>query len=44
MTHTAGDNVLRMLPPLIIEEQQVAEAIHHLESAASAIGQTAGAA
>lgn len=44
LTHTAGDNVLRMLPPLIIEEQQVAEAMQHLESAASAIGQTAGAA
>ena len=44
LTHTAGDNVLRMLPPLIIEEQQVAEAIHHLESAATAIGQKAGAA
>ena len=44
LTHTAGENVLRMLPPLIIDEQQVAEAIHHLEAAATAIGQKAGAA
>lgn len=44
LTHTAGENVLRMLPPLIIGERQVAEAIRHLESAASAIGRTAGAA
>ncbi len=44
LTHTAGENVLRMLPPLIIEEQQVAEAIHHLEAAATAVCQKAGAA
>ena len=44
LTHIAGENVLRMLPPLIIEEQQVTEAIEHLESAAAAIGRKAGAA
>ena len=44
LTHTAGENVLRMLPPLIIEEQHVIEAVHHLEAAATAIGQKAGAA
>ena len=44
LTHTAGENVLRLLPPLIIEAQQVAEAIDHLESGASAIRREAGAA
>ena len=31
LTHIAGDNVLRLLPPLIIREQQIDEAIEHLQ-------------
>jgi acetylornithine/N-succinyldiaminopimelate aminotransferase len=30
----AGDNVVRLLPPLIIEEEQVREALSHLSAAA----------
>jgi acetylornithine/N-succinyldiaminopimelate aminotransferase len=33
----AGDNVVRMLPPLIIEEPEIAEAIHRIDSAATRI-------
>ena len=32
----AGDNVVRLLPPLIVEEDQVREALHLLASAAAA--------
>jgi acetylornithine/N-succinyldiaminopimelate aminotransferase len=30
----AGDNVVRMLPPLIIDEDEIAEAIHRIDGAA----------
>jgi acetylornithine/N-succinyldiaminopimelate aminotransferase len=33
----AGDNVVRMLPPLIIEEPEIAEAIHRIDSAATRV-------
>jgi acetylornithine/N-succinyldiaminopimelate aminotransferase len=33
----AGDNVVRMLPPLIIEEPEIAEAIHRIDNAATRI-------
>jgi acetylornithine/N-succinyldiaminopimelate aminotransferase len=33
----AGDNVVRMLPPLIIDEPEIAEAIHRIDSAAARI-------
>jgi acetylornithine/N-succinyldiaminopimelate aminotransferase len=33
----AGDNVVRMLPPLIIDEPEIAEAIHRIDSAATRI-------
>jgi acetylornithine/N-succinyldiaminopimelate aminotransferase len=33
----AGDNVVRMLPPLIIDEPEIAEAIHRIDGAAARI-------
>jgi hypothetical protein len=33
----AGDNVVRMLPPLIIDEPEIAEAIHRIDAAAARI-------
>jgi len=33
----AGDNVVRMLPPLIIDEPEIAEAINRIEGAAARI-------
>jgi acetylornithine/N-succinyldiaminopimelate aminotransferase len=37
----AGDNVVRLLPPLIVEEAEIAEAIARLDRAASAIERAA---
>jgi acetylornithine/N-succinyldiaminopimelate aminotransferase len=34
---TAGDNVVRMLPPLIIDEPEIAEAINRIDGAAARI-------
>jgi acetylornithine/N-succinyldiaminopimelate aminotransferase len=36
----AGDNVVRMLPPLIIEETEIAEAITRIDRAAGRLEQT----
>lgn len=44
LTHTAGDNVLRLMPSLIIREQQVEEAVRHLEAAVAAITRQTSAA
>jgi acetylornithine/N-succinyldiaminopimelate aminotransferase len=33
----AGDNVVRMLPPLIIDEPEIAEAIHRIDGAAAKV-------
>ena len=44
LTHTAGDNVLRLMPPLIIDEEHVAEAVEHLENACSAMSRDSHAA
>ncbi|MCG8562188.1 MAG: aminotransferase class III-fold pyridoxal phosphate-dependent enzyme, partial [Hyphomicrobiales bacterium] len=44
LTHTAGDNVLRLMPPLTIREQHVEEAIEHLEQAASTLAERTDAA
>jgi acetylornithine/N-succinyldiaminopimelate aminotransferase len=37
----AGDNVVRLLPPLIVEEAEIAEGIARLDRAASAIERAA---
>jgi acetylornithine/N-succinyldiaminopimelate aminotransferase len=37
----AGDNVVRLLPPLIVEEAEIAEAISRLDRAATAIERAA---
>jgi acetylornithine/N-succinyldiaminopimelate aminotransferase len=39
----AGDNVVRLLPPLIVEEAEIAEGIARLDRAASAIERAAAA-
>jgi acetylornithine/N-succinyldiaminopimelate aminotransferase len=39
----AGDNVVRLLPPLIVEETEIAEAVARLDRAASAIERAAAA-
>ncbi len=36
----AGDNVVRMLPPLIIDEPEIAEAIHRIDGAAVRVERT----
>jgi acetylornithine/N-succinyldiaminopimelate aminotransferase len=36
----AGDNVVRLLPPLIIDEPEIAEAIHRIDSAATRIARS----
>ena len=41
LTVGAGDNVVRLLPPLIISEQEMAEGIARLESACAKLSQTA---
>jgi acetylornithine/N-succinyldiaminopimelate aminotransferase len=38
----AGDNVVRLLPPLIINEQEVAEGIRRLDCACARLSQTHG--
>jgi len=37
----AGDNVVRLLPPLIVEEAEIAEAVARLDRAATAVEQAA---
>ena len=37
ITVAAGDNVVRLLPPLNVEEAEIAEAIGRIDRAASAI-------
>jgi acetylornithine/N-succinyldiaminopimelate aminotransferase len=49
VTVAAGDNVVRLLPPLIVSEQEIAEAVQRLDRACAALGkahakQKAGAA
>jgi acetylornithine/N-succinyldiaminopimelate aminotransferase len=39
----AGDNVLRMLPPLIVGEQEVDEAVRRLDCALSGLERRAAA-
>ncbi len=40
LTVAAGDNVVRLLPPLIVEEAEIAEAIGRIDRAASALERT----
>ena len=40
LTVAAGDNVVRLLPPLIVSEAEVAEAIARLDRACTAIERT----
>jgi acetylornithine/N-succinyldiaminopimelate aminotransferase len=37
ITVPAGDNVIRLLPPLTISEEEIAEAVHRLDRAATAL-------
>ena len=37
LTQGAGDNVLRLLPPLIVEEKDIEEAIEKISAALGAI-------
>ena len=39
MAVPAGDNVVRLLPPLIIEEQHIGEAVDILDKSASELEQ-----
>jgi acetylornithine/N-succinyldiaminopimelate aminotransferase len=41
---SAGDNVVRLLPPLIVSEQEVAEGIARIDRACGAVGRAAKAA
>ncbi|HEY2138162.1 MAG TPA: aspartate aminotransferase family protein [Xanthobacteraceae bacterium] len=41
LTVAAGDNVVRLLPPLIVAEAEIAEAVNRIDRAASAIERTA---
>jgi acetylornithine/N-succinyldiaminopimelate aminotransferase len=41
LTVAAGDNVVRLLPPLIVEEAEIAEAIGRIDRAASALERAA---
>jgi len=43
ITVAAGDNVVRLLPPLIVTEQEVAEAIARLDRACARLGRAASA-
>ena len=36
---TAGDNVVRLLPPLIIEEEEIAEAVARIDRACARLAQ-----
>jgi acetylornithine/N-succinyldiaminopimelate aminotransferase len=40
---SAGDNVVRLLPPLIISEQEIAEGIQRLDRACTRLNQANGA-
>jgi acetylornithine/N-succinyldiaminopimelate aminotransferase len=40
ITVAAGDNVVRLLPPLIVSEEEVAEAVRRIERACARIAQT----
>jgi acetylornithine/N-succinyldiaminopimelate aminotransferase len=40
ITVSAGDNVVRLLPPLIISEQEIAEGITRLDRACAQLNQT----
>ncbi len=42
LTVAAGDNVVRLLPPLIVEEAEIAEAVNRIDRAATAIERAAG--
>jgi acetylornithine/N-succinyldiaminopimelate aminotransferase len=42
LTVAAGDNVVRLLPPLIVEEADILEAVNRIDRAASAIERAAG--
>src|SRR5712675_2267090 len=42
LTVAAGDNVVRLLPPLIVEEADILEAVNRIDRAASAIECAAG--
>jgi len=37
ITAAAGDNVVRLLPPLIVSEEEIAEAVRRLERACARI-------
>jgi acetylornithine/N-succinyldiaminopimelate aminotransferase len=39
ITVAAGDNVVRLLPPLIVSEEEVAEAVRRIERACARIAQ-----
>ena len=41
MTVAAGDNVVRLLPPLIISEEEIAEAIARLDRACARLSPSA---
>ena len=40
ITVAAGDNVVRLLPPLIVSEDEVAEAVRRIERACARIAKT----
>lgn len=42
LTVAAGDNVVRLLPPLIVKEGEIAQAADRVERAAARLGQAAG--
>jgi acetylornithine/N-succinyldiaminopimelate aminotransferase len=39
ITVAAGDNVVRLLPPLIVSEQEIAEAVRRIDRACQRLGQ-----
>src|SRR5262249_61118052 len=39
ITAAAGDNVVRLLPPLIVSEEEIAEAVRRIERACARIAQ-----
>jgi acetylornithine/N-succinyldiaminopimelate aminotransferase len=43
ITAAAGDNVVRLLPPLIVSDADVAEAVRRIDRACASIAQTAAA-
>jgi acetylornithine/N-succinyldiaminopimelate aminotransferase len=44
ITVAAGDNVVRLLPPLIVSEEEVAEGVRRIERACIRLAQTQAAA